>query len=65
MSVADSDAGLFQFVAHWALIGILLFFAIATIAHLMGVIAQPRAGKIAMLLTCGALTAIAALGLLF
>ena len=42
-----------QFVAHWALMGILMFFFIGTVAYLMGLIVVPRRWKIAALVLSG------------
>ncbi len=36
-----------QFLAHWTLIGVLMFFVIGTLACLMGLIVVPKRWKIA------------------
>ena len=42
-----------HFVAHWALMGILMFFFMGTVAYLMGLIVVTRRWKIAALILLG------------
>jgi hypothetical protein len=51
-----------QFVAHWSLIAILMFFFIGTVAYLMGLIVVSRKWKVAALVLLGFLGLLTAIG---
>ena len=59
-----NQLGLLDLVAEWALFGVLLFFAIGTIAYLMGMIEVQRRGKLAAVVMLTLLGITAVLGLL-